>query len=392
MGFQSTRRDFLQAIGTGAVGLAATQVAQAATSITPDSNRFARRSAKHLIVLNLSGGLSHIDTFDPKPAAALEYRNIDAVCQTAIPGINLTENLPRLAARLQDVSLIRTLHHDGPATHEAGRRLFQTEPTSISGSEIGWDRLIATEVARSNTVFSSFSSTAPNHVALGQLNSSHAGHQGSFVLDDVGERRNGTHTNLGNQFNASDSHTLGIVRVAEREQQRYGNHALGRDCLRARLLVERGVRVVSIDQFATVYDQVTWDMHANGGRLRTTHQDYRQTLCPQLDQALSALLDDLKSSGLLSETVVVAVSEMGRTPRINCYGGRDHHAGVWTGLIAGGPLQCGQVIGESDAIGEFPLNRPVRLGELKATILRAMGLDGQTESITSNICLPIAEL
>jgi len=142
-----------------------------------------------------------------------------------------------------------------------------------------------------------------------------------------------------------------------------------------------------LQQFDSVYDQSTWDMHANGGRLSGSHLDYQQTLCPQLDQSLSALLDDLRETGLMTETLLVVLGEMGRTPRINCYGGRDHHTGTWTGLIAGGPISGGQVVGTTDSMGEVPLDRPVTFAELGATIQRAMG-----QPVATNAPAAISEL
>jgi uncharacterized protein (DUF1501 family) len=154
-------------------------------------------------------------------------------------------------------------------------------------------------------------------------------------------------------------------------------------CLQARRLIERGTRVVTVNQFPSVFDRTTWDMHANGGRLNSTAADYRETLCPQLDQTLSGLLDDLTDRGLLSETILAVSGEMGRSPRINCYGGRDHHTGVWSGLLAGGPIRSGEVIGASDALGESPSSRPVTPAEYCATIYSALGI---------NAAKPIAEL
>jgi uncharacterized protein (DUF1501 family) len=193
---------------------------------------------------------------------------------------------------------------------------------------------------------------------------------------------------------------LDLSRESWNVRQRFGQHDLGRMCLQARRLIERDTRIVTINQFASVMDCTTWDMHANGGRLNSTHRDYRATLCPQLDQALSALLDDLSERGLLSETLVVACGEMGRTPRINCYGGRDHHTAVWSALLAGGPIRAGQVVGSSDAEGAEVGSRPVSTMELCSTIYSAFGVDAQAGVTTDPLgqrhsivnAPPIAEL
>jgi uncharacterized protein (DUF1501 family) len=102
-------------------------------------------------------------------------------------------------------------------------------------------------------------------------------------------------------------------------------------------------------------------------------------VAPNFDNAFSALLEDLKERGLLSNTIVTALGEFGRTPKINPAGGRDHHPGVWTILMGGGPIQGGRVVGESDELGYIPASRPVTPGEVAATIYRGLGLDPHKE-------------
>jgi uncharacterized protein (DUF1501 family) len=119
-------------------------------------------------------------------------------------------------------------------------------------------------------------------------------------------------------------------------------------------------------------------MHANGGNLGTTLADYERHLCPQFDQAYSALLEDLLQRGLLDETVVAVLSEMGRTPKINKNGGRDHYPPVWTNILAGGGIKGGQVIGSSDKIGAVPHDYPINPPRVLASIYRGMGIDLDT--------------
>ena len=139
--------------------------------------------------------------------------------------------------------------------------------------------------------------------------------------------------------------------------------------------MQRGVKLVTVNMFDTVFGQVTWDCHANGGDLNTTLDDYRDILCPMFDRAFSALLDDLEQRGMLESTLVVAMGEFGRTPRLNSRGGRDHWPGVWSGLLAGGPMPGGQVIGASDPHGREPADRPMPLPELVATVYRWLDID-----------------
>ncbi|MCS7270552.1 MAG: DUF1501 domain-containing protein, partial [Gemmataceae bacterium] len=142
-------------------------------------------------------------------------------------------------------------------------------------------------------------------------------------------------------------------------------------------LVEAGVRFVTVNMFETVFDEVTWDIH--GSRPFTDIQQMAREVAPNFDTAFSALLEDLHDRGLLETTMVLAVGEFGRTPKINPAGGRDHHPGVWSILVAGGPLRGGQVIGESDALAYAPKTRPVTPAEFAATVYKGLGLDPHQE-------------
>ena len=126
--------------------------------------------------------------------------------------------------------------------------------------------------------------------------------------------------------------------------------------------------------YSTVFDSPSWDCHADRGSLRTDLNDYRDTVAPSFDLAFSTLLTHLEECGLLESTLVVATGEFGRTPKLNANGGRDHWAGCWTALVAGGGVKGGRVIGASDAIGSEPKDRPVSPQELVATIYHALGV------------------
>jgi uncharacterized protein (DUF1501 family) len=131
--------------------------------------------------------------------------------------------------------------------------------------------------------------------------------------------------------------------------------------------------------FETVFDELTWDIH--GSKPFTDIAQMADAIAPNFDRAYTALLDDLADRGLLSHTMVVATGEFGRTPKINPAGGRDHHPGVWSMLIGGGPLQGGRIIGESDEIGYAPKTRPTTPAEMVATIYRGLGLNPHHELI-----------
>ena len=133
----------------------------------------------------------------------------------------------------------------------------------------------------------------------------------------------------------------------KRLRDEYGRTSFGQSCLLARRLVEAGVRVVTVNMFQTVFNQITWDCH--GAAPFSTLDDYARVLLPDLDRAFAALIDDLDRRGRLESTLVVAAGEFGRTPRINSSGGRDHWPGVWSIAMAGGGIRAGQVVGASDA-------------------------------------------
>src|SRR5678815_4820245 len=164
-----------------------------------------------------------------------------------------------------------------------------------------------------------------------------------------------------------------LSKEPESVRQKYGLNRFGQSCLMARRLIEAGVRFVTVNMFETVFDEVTWDIH--GSKPFTDIVQMSKEVAPNFDTAYTALLEDLSERGLLSNTMVVALGEFGRTPKVNPAGGRDHHPGAWTILMGGGPLQGGRVVGETDELGYAPKSRPVTSGEVAATVFRGLGLD-----------------
>ncbi len=365
-----SRRSFLQAAAGGALGWTCATQFGLANSAVPASTPSPGR-AKQLIMIFLAGGPSQIDTWDPKPDAPVEYRNIDPACATSVPGVWISENLPGIAQRMHQAALVRSLSHTGPATHAAGQQLLMTGRSFYHGETAPHFGSVLSQTLRST-------GDLPANVVLGgQLTN-------DFVADGNGQSAvwlNPRHApyfagvSTTKAMTWIPNHVLDHGRESWNVQQQYGFHSLGRMCLQARRLIERGTRVVTINQFGSVLDQTTWDMHANGGRLNSTAADYRTTLCPQLDEALCGLLDDLSDRGLLSETVVAVCGEMGRSPLINSHGGRDHHTGAWSALLAGGPIQPGMVVGSTNAFGAEPATRPVTPAELSATLYHSLGVD-----------------
>jgi hypothetical protein len=328
------------------------------------------------ILLFLVGGPSQLDTFDLKPNAPSSIRGPFRPIRTNVPGIEICEHFPRMARLADRFAIVRSVHHKEAAIHETGQQLLQTGRYASGG--VGYPNFGAVM----SYLGGSPSSGLPPFVVLpGPMGNTGvaAGHgQGAGFLGDRHE--------------PVSLPTFNVAPEPETLRERYGSNTFGQSCLLARRLVERGVRVVTVNMFDTVFDNVTWDCHAAGGSLDCCLEDYRDTLCPMFDMAYSALLDDLDQRGLLDTTLVLATGEFGRTPKLNPNGGRDHWPGVWSMLFAGGGIRGGQVVGSSDKLGAEPRDRPVRPTEMLATVYRALGVDLATRlPMPDGRLMPLAE-
>lgn len=365
-----SRREFLK---TGAAAACAGGLASAdGGAAQPEPGRPGR--AKHCILLVLTGGPSQLETWDPKPDAPSEIRGPFRPIATSVPGVRISEHFPALARLAHRVALIRTVNHDASGVHESGLQLLQTGRISHE----------------------------PTFPHLGATSSRHLGPRVSgvapFVILPEPLGNMGLNVSRGQSAGFLGAAHEGVVenplasRPAFAERERYGKTGFGDACARARRLVETGARCVVVNMFPTVFDRTTWDCHADRQGLRSTLDDYRRTLCPSLDFALSALLTDLDDRGLLQETLVVALGEMGRTPRLNAHGGRDHWTKCWSILLAGGGIRGGDVVGTSDRLAAEPLDRPVTCVEVFATICQAMGIAPATlMALPDQRQVPIAE-
>jgi uncharacterized protein (DUF1501 family) len=164
-----------------------------------------------------------------------------------------------------------------------------------------------------------------------------------------------------------------LARETPAMRERYGRHTLGQSMLLARRLVEAGVRFVNVNDKVTNGQLANWDSHENNfGRLKND-------LLPPADQAFSALIEDLDQRGLLASTLVIALAEFGRTPRINGNAGRDHWPDCFSAVLAGGGVRGGAIYGASDRFAAYPATDPVTPGDLAATLFWRFGLDPETE-------------
>lgn len=349
------RRDFLKAGAAAGLALAAGRTAVARP---PHAGQ-----AKSCIFLMLTGGPSHLDTWDPKPNAPAEVRGPFRPIPTRVPGLHVSELFPKMAAMADKFSLVRSLHHTAAPIHENGFQLLNTGRLFRDGPE--WPSIgsVVAHLAResgcgpaSAWVIPSLDVTTGVSVGRGQ-GPAHLAVSPHVWRGQVGE----------------DYHAL-----PGSPMHRYGQTVFGQNCGWAAMTAGLGIPFVTVNMYSTVFDAVSWDCHAAGGSLATDLGDYRDTVAPTFDTALTTLLSDLNDRGLLDETLVVAVGEFGRTPKLNANGGRDHWPGCWTAILAGGGVQGGRVIGASDAIGAAPADRPVTCPELVATIYHALGIPADT--------------
>ncbi|HEY5315924.1 MAG TPA: DUF1501 domain-containing protein, partial [Pirellulales bacterium] len=345
--------------------------------------------ARHCIWLMLTGAPGHVDTWDPKPAASSEYRGPFRPIATCVPGLDICEHFPRLAGLADRLALVRGMSHPGPALHETGWRYALTgddfEPPQgrpYAGSLLSRHALVIADGPTSVILPGRYLELGINRWTgefAAELGTRHEAWEPGKRLPHAGPVSS---ARLAKDLNLADEPAA--------LRDRYGRHELGENCLRARRLVESGLRWTQINHFRSVSGGLSWDMHAGAQRLCTTFDDYAQVLCPQLDQALSALLIDLESRGLLAETVVAVVAEMGRSPQLNARGGREHHTAAWTNLLAGGPIGGGRVIGATDRLGAEIIDRPTSPGEFLASTLHALGLSPAETGLGR--ARPIAEL
>jgi hypothetical protein len=404
-----TRRDFLRvgALSAGAVGLSLADLAQLRSAGSGEVN---------CILLFLVGGPSHLDTWDLKPDAPDTIRGPFRPIRTNVPGIMIGEHFPRMAACAEQYALVRSVHHREAPIHETGHQLMQTGrlfrrgqeyphygsvvsylhgrrlgglppfvvvpgPVGNTGVSVSHGQTAGCLGEEHQPVFGRWESLTTRVVAdpnaPGLLNAVDAAQR---ALDTRGHSSAPDEAqSLDTLFSAEAKSAFALERENEGLRGRYGRNTFGQACLLARRLVEHGVRLVTINMFDTVFDQVTWDCHADGGSLSSRLDDYKQTLCPMFDLAYTALLEDLQQRGRLDNTLVVAMGEFGRTPHLNPRGGRDHWPGCWTILFAGGGVKGGQVIGASDATGSEPKERPVTPAMVAASVYPALGIDLNTQ-------------
>jgi hypothetical protein len=403
-----SRRDILQVGGLGILGLTLADWCRARAAQAPSAALGDREPS--CIFIFLSGGPSHLETFDPKPSAAVDIRGPYGVTATSVPGIRISELLPQVARHMDKCAVIRSMTssdggHSGVSMLSGATRggaSYGAVLQKLRGSgRSGMPPFVHVGPAgylpgagNLGTPFSPFLVAHPaRQVQMPEFTLTANVPAKRFqdrraLLQSVDGARAAWQENpavgeMDNNFRrAADLLTSDRVRAAfdvgrERAvlRARYGGSIFGQSCLLARRLVEAGTRFVQVNWYGEPAWH-GWDVHGADlpGLVRM-----ESPLCPRLDQGLSSLLEDLQERGLLASTLVVVTGEFGRTPRINQYGGRDHWPQCFSVLLAGGGVPGGAVVGASDNQGAYPADRPVTVPQLAATLYRLLGINTNTD-------------
>jgi hypothetical protein len=401
------RRDFLRVGSLGLLGITLSQYLrlQQAFAGVAESVPYKPR-AESVILLWLEGGPSQMDTWDPKPASP--FRPIS----TNVPGVQISELLPRVAKKMDQLSIVRTMYteeNNHPQATYYAMTGHRPNPAmefpcfgSIIAKEMGERNHVPAHVLTERQYEESFKSAflgpaydplitpdpmskdfklpdlnLPKSITLDRLED----RQTFLKLVDKEYRRkigiaetceSDTFTQQARNMILSEDvrDAFDLSKESDKMKEAYGRNGFGQSVLLARRLIEAGSRFVT----AAGYSFNAWDTHSNNN---ASHRDH---LVPPLDQALSTLLSDLEQRGLLQTTLVVALGEFGRTPHLNPDGGRDHWSPCWSMALGGGGIAGGQVIGASDERGAYRTEgRQVSIGDLYATIYKALGIDWHKE-------------
>ena len=421
---QFGRREFLRVGALGGIGLTLQNLLAAkATGIAS--------RADSCIVIFLNGGPSHLDMWDMKPDAPSEIRSPFASISTTVPGLHLSEHLPRLAKQMHRCTLVRSMHHSVNNSHAAAvyAALTGHDRGELGGGAKPEDHPnIGAVLAKLRPGVR----TAFPYVALPYMTKEGAGgplqpgflggiiganHDPFWVVEDAnapGFRirnlslpedvsasrmagRNGLLANLDKSFFMQQGRSCTAYDVMNDFQRRatdmltsdaaqrafqielepvkvrdaYGRNIYGQSVLLARRLIEAGTRVVTMSWAPDA--NATWDTHGDN------FNKLKNTLLPQFDSAASSLISELAERGMLDRTLVAVLGDFGRTPRINAGAGRDHWNSCYSIMLAGGGIRGGLIYGSSDRTGSVPADQPVAPGDIIATLYHLLGVDPQMD-------------
>jgi uncharacterized protein (DUF1501 family) len=403
----TSRREFLQIGMLCMLGLTLPELLRARALASDSAGR--KRS---IILLFLDGGASQLETFDPKMDVPVEYRSLFGTTKTALPGVEFGGQLPKMAALADQMSIVRTFTHEdgdhggathwvktgypwppqflgkapiipqqapsigsvvsrffGPTNQQTGVPTYvrvQSNHGGYPGDDAAWLGAayspLRAGIKRGSEMLGNMTlRVEPNRLAdrtslLASLDNLERRVDQSGMMDGLDQfRQQALDVVLGRAKEAFD-----LSKEDARTREKYGP-GLGEELLMARRLCEAGAGFVTLNNGY-------WDHH--GGIIPGLKQ-----LCPPLDQAVAAYIEDVEQRGLLDEILLVVTGEFGRTPRINGGPGRDHWAPTNDIVFIGGGMKMGQIVGETDAKAAYVKSRPVTVQDYMATLLAVLGVD-----------------
>ncbi len=392
--YRMSRRAMLGATGATLLGM---QVRHLLAYAGSDGEQ----KAEHVILFWNGGGMSHIDTWDPKPGrpTAGELLPIN----TSADGVQISEIFPELSKQMHHAAIIRSIAGTQGAHGQATYNLQTSYTQTPNIQHPGIGSVVTHEKQKIGDLpsFVSISGRARKASYLGQRCEAYfvpqPGAQDPYlafpegITRTRGDRRlevlskynrryasnkqaaalTATETAIDDAVTLMRSPALEAFElntVPTTTLNRYGDTTFGRGALLAKRLVETGVRFVQVNRGG-------FDTHSNNFPAMRGHGQ-------AMDSALASLIADLHESGMLQKTLIIMLSEFGRTPKINMNAGRDHWPNVFSCFLAGGGIRGGQVIGSSDADGFEPHDRPVEVADLHATICHTLGIDPDKEVLT----------
>jgi hypothetical protein len=443
-----SRRQLLQVGGIGGLGLGLPGLLHAGATAEMGRRHAADKSC---IFIFLWGGPSHIDTFDVKPTAPAEIRGPYKPIATSVPGIQYCELLPRMARQANQWCHIRSMTHRGldhpssatitlagqsnpsPDAPFFGHALAKVRPSSAAVPSFVWlmeprqpmGNIDLSRVKSGGFLGSLYSplmiGDIENHPALPNFRAGFLEPPAGVSADQIRQR---FHLLLGLeqtapsqpgyqelsrfQERAVDLTTKPAARAAfdiqqepDKVRERYGRNPLGGNLLLARRLIEAGVRLVNVvgetrtnAKWAPInFAEHMWDMHTDiFTTKRTSTTTGLDSALPRLDQAVSALMDDLSDRGLLETTLVVLVGEFGRSPKINTNNrGREHWPPCYSALLAGAGIRGGIAYGASDKDGAYVKDKPVAPETFGATLFHALGVPPETRLAPDGFTRPASK-
>jgi uncharacterized protein (DUF1501 family) len=428
-----TRRQLLQVGGISVLGLGLPELLRAGAASPSSAKR--RGSEKSCIFIVQYGGASHLDSWDLKPDAPHDIRGPYKPIATTVPGLRIGELLPRLARLADRYCLVRSMTHQNGG-HDGGMHICMTghsnpvENTPYFGSVMAKLRPSTRNIPSYVWIQNLAGDVQPRYLTGGFLGAAYSPLRVGTDLDNPSapnfrltafdtpaevpsqrllerkkllaavesSRARVAQTSPGRALARFQERAVYLVTGTEARRafdlerepatvrDRYGRHPLGQNLLMARRLIQAGVRLVSVTAWAGTppgekfRNVQTWDMHGTGvglGSIFGTGAYGLGWALPRVDEAVSALLQDLELRGLLENTLVVMVGEFGRSPKV-VNAGRDHWPACYSALLAGAGIRGGRVYGSSDKTGGYVRERPVSPEDFGATLFHALGVPPET--------------